>query len=190
MQPSGHNKQSNSNAKFWIINNSISISIICNSECQTSAYLKRVAEAALAGLKHLLMRLVLIQKITFKKLFLKISIDNLEHLSVRTLWSAFNHLMICFPQFCCLINQVPCLPIDLFSPTFAKTPFDYIKISGISISLWFTRRDWKNKFTPEWLTFFLEPLKLAQSSELSGDTGNCFSIHGHSSPIVVVQPWF
>ncbi len=148
-------------------------------------------KSALVGLEHLLMRLVLIQNITFKKLFFKISIDDLEHLSVRTLWSAFNYLtrlMICFPQFCCLINQVPCLPIDLFFPTFAKTP--YIKVSGTSISLWFARRDWKNKFTPELLTFFLELLKLAQSSELLGDTGNCFSIHGHSSTTVVVQPWF
>jgi hypothetical protein len=150
-------------------------------------------KSALVGLKHLLMRLVLIPNITFKKLFFKISIDDLEHLSVRTLWSAFDYLaclMICFPQFCCLINQVPCLPIDLFLPTFAKTPLAYIKVSGISISLWFTRRDWKNKFTPEWLTFLIELLNLAQSSELLGDTGNCFPIHGHSSPTVVVQPWF
>jgi hypothetical protein len=94
-------------------------------------------KSALVGLKHLLMKLVLIQNITFKKLFLKISIDDLEHRSARTLWSAFDYLaclMICLPQFWGLINQVPCLPIDLFLPTFAKTPLDY-KVSGISISL-------------------------------------------------------
>jgi len=149
-------------------------------------------ESALVGLKHLLMRLVLIQNITFKKLFFKIRIDDLEHLSVRTLSSAFNYLtflIICFPQFCCLINQVPCLLI-CFSQLLLKPPLTYIKVSGISISLWFIRREWKNKFTPEWLTFFLELPKLAQSSELLGDTGNCFFIHGHSSATVVVQPWF
>ncbi len=150
-------------------------------------------KSALAGLQHVLMRLVPSKILPSRNCFFKTSIDDLEHLRVRTLWSAFDYLtclMICFPQFCCLINQVPCLPIDLFFPPFAKTPLDYIKVLGISISLWFTRRDWKNKFTPEWLTFFLELLKLAQSSELLGDTGNCFSIHGHSSPTVVVEPWF